>query len=130
MAAGADSSQLRKFAADLRTESGRVTGRGATVMRKTTQGIIRDAKAIRSQGNNPTGNLLNSITAEYKGDGRSNRMSAEIGPTADYGIFVELGTQPRDGHPGSRPQPYLFPAADRWEPAFVQAMAQVVLPNN
>lgn len=117
---GADVSQLRQFAAELRTESGRVTARGATVMRKTTQGIIRDAQVGAPV---LTGYLRGSISATTTGDGRSGRMSTEIGPTADYGIHVELGTS------RMRAQPYLFPAADRWEPAFMQAMAQVVLPD-
>lgn len=116
-----DTSQLRKFAADLRTESGRVTARGALVMRKTTQGIIRDAKTLAPVD---TGNLRNSISATVTGDGRTNRMTTEIGPTASYGIFLELGTSRMAA------QPYLFPAADRWEPVFAQAMAQVILPNN
>lgn len=118
--AGSDASQLRKFAADLRTESGRVSARGAVVVRKVTQGIIRDAKAMAPVD---TGNLRASISATYAGDGRSNRMTAEIGPTASYGIFLETGTS------RMRAQPYLFPAADRWEPVFAQAMAQVVLPD-
>lgn len=120
MASGADSSQLRRFAADLKAESGRVGARGAVVVRKVTQGIIRDAKTMAPVD---TGNLRASISATTTGDGRNNRMSAEIGPTANYGEFVETGTSRMAA------QPYLFPAADRWEPTFVQAMAQAVLPD-
>lgn len=118
--ASVDTSQMRKFASDLRTESGRVSKRGATVVRKVSQGIVRDAKTLAPVD---TGNLRNSISATVTGDGRTNRMSAEIGPTAHYGIYLELGTSKMS------PRPYLFPAADRWEPVFTQAMAQVVLPD-
>jgi hypothetical protein len=40
---------------------------------------------------------------------------AEIGPTASYGIYVELGTS------RMRPQPYLGPATEKHAPAFYRA---------
>lgn len=37
-----------------------------------------------------TGNLANTILSEPSGDG----SNVEIGPTAPYGVYVELGTRP------------------------------------
>lgn len=48
----------------------------------------------------PTGYLKGSIGLEIKAMG----FTAEVGPTAEYGIYVELGTRFMDA------QPYLSPA--------------------
>lgn len=47
-----------------------------------------------------TGNLRGSISTTC------GFMNAEVGPTAEYGHFVEYGTS------RMRPQPYMGPAAD------------------
>ena len=114
---GADVSQLRVFAADLRTESGRVGTKGALVIRAVAARIERDARILAPVD---TGALRNSVTTTTTGDGRSARATAEIGPTQSYGGYVELGTSRALG------QPYLFPAADRHEPAFYSAVAQII----
>ena len=56
---------------------------------------------------------------DYEGDGRSARMSAEVGPTVHYAPHVEYGTARQ------APQPFMRPAADAVEPAFVEAMADI-----
>lgn len=117
---GADASEIRRLSADLNNEAKRVGARAATVVRATAARIERDAKIAAPVD---TGNLRASISTETTGDGRNARMTAEIGPTAAYGIYVELGTS----RMGS--QPFLFPAADRHEPAFLQAMAQAAEPQ-
>lgn len=117
MAAG---DPLRKLSADLKGESKRVGARGALVVRKTAAAITRDARLMAPVD---TGNLRASISSTITGDGRNNRMSAEIGPTASYGWFVEGGTS------RMAPQPYLFPAADRHEAAFLAAMSQAAEPK-
>lgn len=109
---------IRKLSADLRTEAGRVGGRAAQVIRKTAKDIERDAKIMAPVD---TGNLRNSISTTVGGSGST--LSVEVGPTAHYGIYVELGTS-RMGA-----QPYLFPAADRHEPGFLAAMAQAAEPK-
>ena len=111
---------FRRFAADMRGQSRRLGARAAQVVRKTAADIQRDAKILAPVD---TGNLRNSISTTTTGDGRTESMTAEIGPTANYGIFVELGTRKM------RAQPYLFPAADRHEPAFVEAMARLAKPD-
>lgn len=117
----ADFTDIRKFSADLNAEAKRVGARTATVIRKAAKDIQRDARIMAPVD---TGNLRNSITTEVTGDGRTSSMSAEIGPTANYGIYVELGTSRTPGG-----QPFLFPAADRHEPAFIAAMAQAAEPK-
>lgn len=101
---------FREFATEMRMTAGRVDRRGAQVIRKTARAIEADAKAMAPVD---TGYLRSSISTTFTG------VSAEVGPTAHYGIYVELGTSRMAA------QPYLFPAADRHEEAFVEAMAQL-----
>lgn len=111
---------FRRFAADMRAQSGRLGARAAQVVRKTAADIERDAKIMAPVD---TGNLRSSISTALSGDGRAASMTAEVGPTASYGIYVEFGTS------RMRAQPYLFPAADRHEPAFVEAMSRLAKPD-
>lgn len=107
---------VREWAADLRSSSGRVGAAASLAVRKTAADVERDAKI-----NAPvdTGALKNSIGTTLTGDGRHGSMTATIGPTVNYGIFVELGTSKMGA------QPYLFPAADRHAPTFLAALAQI-----
>lgn len=114
-----DVSQVRLFAADLVSESGKVPQKASLALRATAVRIEGDARILAPVD---TGALRNSITTSYRGGAGSTFMSAEIGPTVNYGIYQELGTSKM------RAQPYLYPAADRHEPAFYSAMAQVVDP--
>ena len=118
--AGVEVTGLRELQVNLRAAGPRVGLRAAAVIRKTAADIERDAKI-----NAPvdTGFLMNSITTTIEGDGRSGSMRAEIGPTAYYGVFVELGTS-RNGA-----QPFLFPAVDKHESRFYEAMAQAAEPE-
>ena len=61
-----------------------------------------------------TGYLRSSISTAVNG------LEAEVGPTANYGYYVEHGTSRMPG------QPYLVPARDRIAPTFEAAMAQVI----
>ena len=60
-----------------------------------------------------TGYLRSSIGASV------GIMSAEIGPTASYGIYLEMGTS------RMAPQPYLFPSLEAATPGFMAAMEAV-----
>lgn len=111
---------FRRFAADIRGEARKVGARGAAVMRATAARIEADAKLAAPVD---TGNLRSSISSTASGDVRTGEISIEVGPTADYGIYVELGTS------RARAQPYLFPAADRHEDAFYKAMAAAAEPD-
>lgn len=85
------------------------------VVQKTALDIERDAKLKAPVD---TGNLKGSIGHSDLRLGGDD-YSVEIGPTANYGVFVERGTS------RMAPQPYMGPAADRHEGPFAQAMAQI-----
>lgn len=108
-----DASEVRQLAADITTATGRVGELASQVVRKTALDVQRDAQTLAPVD---TGFLQSSISTTIAGDGE---MSAEVGPTAHYGIYVEMGTSRMS------PQPYLFPAADRHEQNFYEAIAQL-----
>jgi HK97 gp10 family phage protein len=110
---------LRRLAADIQ-RAARTTGqRAQLVIRKSATDIESTAKNLVPVD---TGNLKGSIGhSDLRTVGRSGSLSVEIGPTANYGIFIEQGTS------RMAPQPFMGPAADRHTPAFEQAMAQLGL---
>jgi HK97 gp10 family phage protein len=126
---GINASELRKLAADL-AQAGPQTGKRAQiVVRKVAKDIEADAKRMaprdpkrppKDPSRKVTGNLRNSITtSDLRTVGMSGTLSAEVGPTAAYGEYQELGTSTLP------PRPFMGPAADRHAPAFEQAMAQL-----
>jgi len=111
-----DVSQLRDVGTDMARNAGAVGAKSAAALRKTAFDIERTAKPLARVD---TGALRNSISTEITGDGRFSRMSAEIGPTVDYGLWQEIGTSVMAG------QPYMAPAFDRHEAGFVAAIATI-----
>jgi HK97 gp10 family phage protein len=105
-----DTGGLRSLRADLGKAAGQAVSRASQAVRKTAHDIEADAKV-----NAPvdTGNLRGSISRDIK------TLSTEIGPTANYGRYVEEGTS------RMAPQPYMNPAADRRFPQFDAAMDQI-----
>lgn len=124
-----DFSDVTRMAADLRGAATRVGPMAQIAVRKTAKDIQADARkrAPRDHLRPPkdpsrpvTGNLRNSITtSDLRTTGRSGNVSAEVGPTAEYGLFQELGTATMPA------RPFLGPAADKHLPAFEQAMVQL-----
>jgi len=114
---GFDVSGLRQLSIDLgRSATGQVGAKVAVAVRKTAHSIEATAKTLAPVD---TGNLRGSISTSVTGDGQSGPISAEIGPTASYGHYLETGTS-RSG-----PQPYMTPAADRHEPELYAAIAAI-----
>lgn len=108
-----ENSGIRKLSGNLGRVEGEIRKRAQLVTRKTALDIVRDAKAIAHQKFSPeaTGATANSISHSYVGP-----MEVEIGPTTYYAPFVENGTSRMAA------KPFMGPAADRNEPAFVRAM--------
>lgn len=102
-----DDSELRRLAADLGKASVAVHLAGTRAVAKAAHDIEARAK-IKAPVD--TGNLRNSISSDVR------PLSAEVGPTADYAAYVELGTS------RMAPQPFLGPAFDEVEPQFVRAV--------
>lgn len=112
-----DASELRELAHSF-TEVPRTLGQlTRTVVRKTATDIASTAKTIAPVD---TGNLKSSIgTSDLRAMGTSGSIEAEIGPTANYGIYLEFGTS------RMAPQPFMGPALEKNSPAFEQAMAEI-----
>lgn len=109
-------SQLSVLAADLNQRGRHVGAAVATATRKAGATVERDGKILCPVD---TGNLRNSISTTITGSGSATEIGAEIGPTANYGDYVETGTS------RMRPQPYMGPAMDRNVPAWVAAIEQI-----
>jgi HK97 gp10 family phage protein len=107
---------LNTLAVNLTVAGARAGAAASTVVRKTTADIERDAQAFAPVD---TGNLTNSIGHDITGDGRSGVIEAEIGPTADYGGYVEFGTTQH------APAAYMGPAFDRHSADFENALGQI-----
>lgn len=111
-----DISQVVGYSARLRRASGSVGKTASAALRKTALDIEGDAKILAPVD---TGNLMNSISTTITGDGRRGQMSAEVGPTAEYGIYVHEGTSRMAG------RPFLADAFDRRIPMFEEAVRQI-----
>ena len=107
---GIDASALRSLKVDLGKASYKATGLASAAIAKTALDIEATAKVLAPF---EFGTLKNSISTTIK------PLSAEIGPTVEYGLYQELGTS-RMG-----PQPYMNPAFYKHIPAFNAAMAKI-----
>lgn len=111
-----DMTEINTLAVSLESAAGTVGARASQVVRKTAHDIEAQGKQFAPVD---TGNLRNSIGSTVTGDGRFGIIEAEIGPTANYGAYVEFGTS-RHG-----PAAYMGPALDRHTPGFVAALEQL-----
>lgn len=113
---GVDVSELRQVGADLEKNGGGVGAKSATALKKTAYDIEAGGKA---RARVDTGAMKNSISTTITGDGRFSEITAEIGPTVDYGLWQEIGTSVMAG------QAFMGPAFDQYYPPFEQAIAQI-----
>lgn len=110
-----DVSELNTLAADFGKAAGAVGDKVAQVLRKTAMDIEADAKMFAPVD---TGNLRASIGHTDLAV-TAGALETVIGPTAEYGAFVEFGTS------RMAPHAYMGPALDRRTPGFVSALEQV-----
>lgn len=106
--------ELARLATDLTAAGERAQGMAADAVAKTAADIAADAKVFAPVD---TGNLRDSIGYDITED--SGGVEAEVGPTADYAVYVEYPTA------STGPQPFLGPAFDRRAPGFEQAMDSI-----
>lgn len=116
MSASIDVSEVMQLAADIDRNADHVPGKARLIVTKWGHDVQAAAQAGAPVD---TGNLRSSISADVDG------LSFEVGPTAEYGGFVEEGTHGPYAipnafgwgvtvmHPGEAPQPYMAPAFDR-----------------
>jgi HK97 gp10 family phage protein len=83
-------------------------------VRNTALDVERDAKILAPVD---TGNLRSSIG--HTASSATGVSTAEVGPTAEYGAFVEFGTSRQ------APQAYLGPALDRNEQPLLDVLQQL-----
>ncbi|KQN99696.1 hypothetical protein ASF21_12880 [Arthrobacter sp. Leaf234] len=105
-----DGSEIWKLSADIARAAAQAAPRARLVVAKTARDIEADAKQLAPVD---TGNLQGSIGSDING------LEATIGPTASYGIYLELGTTRMAA------QPFMGPAADRRQGPFGDAMARL-----
>lgn len=112
-----DASEIKHLGNDLQQIALTSGVAARAVVKKTARDITGTAKTLAPVD---TGNLRASIGHSDLRLSARGVIEAEIGPTADYGIWLEIGTS------RMAPQPYMGPAAERHEPAFVAAMTQLI----
>lgn len=111
-----DISEVRALGSRIAASTGRVGAGASAALRRTAYAIEADAKVLAPVD---TGNLMNSISTTVTGDGRHGSMTAEIGPTAEYGVYQEYGTSTQPG------KPFMGPAYDRQIGGYTEALAQI-----
>lgn len=108
------SAEMGRLAADLSGAGVRVSARAGAAMGKALGDIGAGAK---NRAPVDTGTLMNSISSEMQR--RGGNVRGEVGPTVNYGAFVENGTS------RMRAQPYLRPATDAVLPGYEAALGQL-----
>ncbi len=106
-----DTGEVKALAADLGKAGIQTTRLAGQVVRKAAHDVQSQAK---SRAAVDTGAMRNSISTQMSGP-----LSATIGPSASYAVYLEGGTR----YMAARP--FMGPAADAVEPAFIAAMEKL-----
>ena len=112
-----DTSQARALASRIEGNAGRIGAAGSAVLRRAALAIEADAKALAPVD---TGALRASISSSFTGDGRGGAMTAEVGPTVEYGVYLEYGTSVMGA------QPFMGPAFDRQIGSYTAAVGALL----
>lgn len=109
----------RRLAADLGKAGREALPRARQAVAKSIHDIEATVEELFATGQAPvdTGVLMGSVSSELLGN--ANTAIGRVGPTANYGGYVEFGTHKM------RPRPYMGPATDAHEPAFHAAIQQI-----
>lgn len=105
---------VRVLGGDLARAAATTGSLAGKVVAKTAHDIEADAKQLAPVD---TGFLRNSISTSISGSAAA--VTAEVGPTAEYGVYQELGTWKMAA------QPYLGPAFDRHVDGFTKTLGQL-----
>lgn len=111
-----DVSELNRLAVTIDNAAKSIGPTGAAVVQKAALDVEATAKAFAPVD---TGALRNSIGTDVHGDASSRVVLAVIGPTVEYGPYVEFGTS------RMAPRAFMGPALDRHTPDFIAALEQV-----
>jgi hypothetical protein len=114
----ANIASLELLAVEFRAAGPKAVARAKIVLKKTAFDIERNAKAIVPVD---FGDLRDSIGHSDMRVISASNMAVEVGPTMDYGGYVEHGTS------RMAPQAYMGPSLDRFAGPFEQAMQQIGL---
>ncbi len=108
--------EMNTVTAEIERATRQIGAKGAAVIRSAAFQVETIGKLFCPVD---TGHLKGSIGTSFSGDGRFGAMSAEIGPTAHYGGYVEWGTR------HMAPHAYMGPALDRVTPSYLAAAAAI-----
>lgn len=111
-----DGSDFARLSGNLGNLSANAARMAAVAVRKTAKDIEGTAKNLAPVD---TGNLRSSIKTSDLRSTSASSPEAEISASAEYAVYVELGTS------RMAPQPFMGPAATAHEPSFLQAMGQI-----
>ena len=110
-----DLSEVYELVANLTASGPKTRGLIVAVHTKTVFDVERTMKALAPVD---TGALRASISHQQTSGGQT--LSTEIGPTVEYARYLEEGTS------RMAPQPYMRPAIDAHEGAYIAALAEAV----
>lgn len=111
-----DGSDFRSLGFDLQGAGAQAAQLASVAVRKTAKDIQATAKQLSPVD---TGFNRSAIVTSDLRSATVNSPEAEVKATSEYAAYLELGTSRMAA------QPFMGPAADQHEPAFLDAMQQI-----